>query len=133
MHINNSAIKVSEGIKEHGGENICCHIGYLNQGAWVAQWVKCLTLDFGSGRNLRVVRSSPTSGSMLLKTLSLPLPPPLILQCWHSLSFSKKPQQNKNLNHCKENAGRIMDVKVTDGEGSDRNQVQPGFFLLLIM
>ena len=32
-----------------------CHI----KGAWVAQSVKCLTLDFGSGHDLMVVRSSP--------------------------------------------------------------------------
>ena len=29
-------------------------------GALVAQLVKCLTLDFGSGNDLSVVRSSPT-------------------------------------------------------------------------
>ena len=33
--------------------------------AWVVQSVKCLTLDFGSGHDLRVVRWSPASGSML--------------------------------------------------------------------
>jgi len=32
---------------------------------WVAQLVKCPTLDFGSGHDLRVVRSSPMSGSTL--------------------------------------------------------------------
>ena len=31
----------------------------------MAQPVKSPTLDFGSGQDLRVVRSSPTSGSML--------------------------------------------------------------------
>ena len=31
----------------------------------VAQWVKCLTLDFSLGHDLRVVRSSSTLGSML--------------------------------------------------------------------
>ena len=35
------------------------------RGAWVAQSVEHLTLDFGSGHDLRVVRSSPLSGSML--------------------------------------------------------------------
>ena len=54
------------------------------KGAWVAHLVKHLTLDFGSGHDLRVVRPSPTSGSArgmeLLKILSLflslsPLPP----------------------------------------------------------
>ena len=31
-------------------------------GTWVAQSVKCLTLGFGSGCDLRVLRSSPTAG-----------------------------------------------------------------------
>jgi len=31
----------------------------------VAQWVKHLTLDFGSGQDLRIMGSSPTSGSVL--------------------------------------------------------------------
>ena len=35
------------------------------RGTWVAQSVKQLTLGFGSGHGLRVMRSSPTSGSML--------------------------------------------------------------------
>ena len=34
-------------------------------GAWVAQLVKQLTLGFSSGHDLRVMRLSPTSGSML--------------------------------------------------------------------
>ena len=33
--------------------------------AWVAQMVKHLTLDFGSGHELRVPGLSPTLGSML--------------------------------------------------------------------
>ena len=33
-------------------------------GAWVAQSVKHLALDFGSGHDLRVVRLSPVLGSM---------------------------------------------------------------------
>ena len=33
--------------------------------AWVAQSVKDLTLDFGSGHDARVVRSSPERGSMM--------------------------------------------------------------------
>jgi len=32
---------------------------------WVAQSFKCPTLDFGSGHDLRVVRSSPALGSAL--------------------------------------------------------------------
>ena len=34
--------------------------------AWVAQLVKCSTLDFGSGHDLRVVRLSPGLGSLSL-------------------------------------------------------------------
>ena len=30
---------------------------------WMAQAIKCLTLNFGSGHNLRVVGSSPKMGS----------------------------------------------------------------------
>ena len=36
-----------------------------NRGAWVAQLVKHLTLGFGSGHNLRVLRPSPALGSAL--------------------------------------------------------------------
>lgn len=47
-------------------------------GTWVAQLVKHLTLDFGSGHDLRVVGSRPVSGSLLsgslLEILFLPLP-----------------------------------------------------------
>ena len=32
---------------------------------WVAQLVKRLTLDFGSGHDLTIMRSSPTLGSVL--------------------------------------------------------------------
>ena len=35
------------------------------RGAWGAQSIKCLTLDFCSGHDLRVMRSSPTSGSTM--------------------------------------------------------------------
>ena len=34
-------------------------------GNWVAQLVKCLTLDFGSGHDLGIVRLSPVSGCVL--------------------------------------------------------------------
>ena len=34
-------------------------------GAWVAQSFECLTLDFGSGHDLRVIRSSSMSCSVL--------------------------------------------------------------------
>jgi len=56
----------------------------------VAQSVKRPTLDFGSGHDLRVVRSIPVSGSTLgwslLGILSLPPPLPLLLL---ELSISK--------------------------------------------
>ena len=42
--------------------------GYKSEyvrGAWVAQSVKCLTLDFNSDHDLRVVRSSPALGFMM--------------------------------------------------------------------
>jgi len=35
------------------------------RGAWVAHSVKCLTFDFSSGHDLRVVRQSPVTGSTL--------------------------------------------------------------------
>ena len=34
-------------------------------GTWVAQGVDCPTLDFGSGHDLKVMGSSPASGSAL--------------------------------------------------------------------
>ena len=37
----------------------------IERGSWVAQPVKCLTLDFRSGHGVRVVRRSPVSGSTL--------------------------------------------------------------------
>lgn len=57
--------------------------------AWVAQLVEHLTLDFSSGHDLGVVRSSPRSISelSLLGIRSLPLPLPLLL---FSLSLSLK-------------------------------------------
>ena len=38
---------------------------YILWGAWVAQSAECLTLDFGSGCDPRVMGSSPTSGFVL--------------------------------------------------------------------
>ena len=35
------------------------------RGAWVAQLVKCTTLDFGSGHDSWFMRSSPASGSAM--------------------------------------------------------------------
>ena len=37
----------------------------VEEDAWVVHSVKCLTLGFSSGQDLRVVRWSPTSGSVL--------------------------------------------------------------------
>ena len=59
--------------------------------AWVAQSIKHTTLDFGSGHDLMILRSSPTSGSLLtawrlLGILILPLSLPLPCSC----SFSPK-------------------------------------------
>ena len=58
--------------------------------AWVAQLIKCLTPDFGSGHDLVVRGLSPVSGSVLtaesllgIVSLSLPLP------CLLSLSQNK--------------------------------------------
>ena len=59
-------------------------------GAWVAQLVKCLTLDFGSGNDLTVCGTEPyvglcTDREELLGILSLSLP--LLHSCAHSLSL----------------------------------------------
>ena len=61
----------------------------------MAQLVECMTLDFGSGHGLKVMRSSPTSGTALvarglLKILSvhaLSLP---LSACALSLSLKNK-------------------------------------------
>ena len=62
-----------------------------SRGAWVAHPVGCLTLDFGSGRDIRVMGSSPLAGSMLSAestrdSLSLFLPLPL--PTTHAVSLS---------------------------------------------
>ena len=44
--------------------------GNRNMGTWVAQSVKHLTLDFGSGRDLRVLGWSPALGSRLSRESS---------------------------------------------------------------
>ena len=56
------------------------------RGTWVAQSVRHLTLDFGSDRDFRILRSSPPVGSVLSEestrgfslSPSVPLSPPKI-------------------------------------------------------
>ena len=60
--------------------NICQALRRTLQGVWVAQSVKCSTLGFGSGGDLRVVRSIP-------KLCSLPR----LESAWDSLSPSAPP------------------------------------------
>ena len=45
--------------------NAISNEGLVSRGAWVAQSVKNLTLDFGSGHDLRILRSSPMLGFVL--------------------------------------------------------------------
>ena len=45
-----------------------------NRGYWMAQLVTYLALGFSSGRGLRVVRSSPMSGSVLSMESACPSP-----------------------------------------------------------
>ena len=49
----------ARGVRKLEGENL--------GGTWVAQSVKCLTLGFGSGHDLRVVGSSSTLGSVWIE------------------------------------------------------------------
>ena len=62
-------------------------------GAWLAQSVKLLTLDFGSGHDLVVCEIKPPARTArsLLAILSPPLsaPPLLTHTCWLSLSQSE--------------------------------------------
>ena len=63
------------------------------RGPWVAQWVKPLTLSFGSGHDL-VVSSSPALGSVraagsLLVILCLPLSP-LAVSLLNKLTLKRK-------------------------------------------
>lgn len=58
----------------------------------MAHWVRQQTLDFGSGCDIRGLRSSPAAGTVLSQVvhlgLSLPLPlslPPLV----HAFSFTQ--------------------------------------------
>ena len=67
-------------------------------GAWVAQSVKSLTLDFGSDHDLRVVGSSPTWGWALSAKSASPSPPALSLSDINKLKLRKK-SQTKALNN----------------------------------
>ena len=59
------------------------------QGTWAAQPVQHPTLDFGSGRNLRVMRSSPMSDSALsVESTWDSRPLPLPFPCLHALDLS---------------------------------------------
>ena len=91
----------------------------MTWGAWVAQSVKHLTLDFGSGHDLSVVRFSPELGSRLtprwawslLKILSLPLllplPPAHVRAHSHYLSQKKKILEKKKKKKLKINFQEI--------------------------
>ena len=57
-------------------------------GAWVAQWVMYLTLDFGSGHDLKVMKLSPELGSPLSRESACR--PLLLTLCFLSLSLSNK-------------------------------------------
>ena len=57
----------------------------------MAQSVECLTLDFSSGHDLRVMRLGPVSGSALgVESASDPLSPSLSLRFSPHLSSLKK-------------------------------------------
>ena len=52
--------KIEKKLKHEFSLAFTCHKAW---GAWVAQSVKCPTLDFGSGHDLGIWGSSPTFGS----------------------------------------------------------------------
>ena len=75
-------------LEDHFGNSVCKECMRIRKilkqpkqgGAWVAQLVKHLTLDFGSGHDLRVMRSAlswaPRSVQNLFAILCLSLCPP---------------------------------------------------------
>lgn len=68
-------------------------------GPLAAQSVECLTLDFGSGHDLRAVRSSLASGSMLSRESardSLSPSPSAPPSPTHTVSLKNKPKQTKS-------------------------------------
>ena len=71
----------------------------VHWGTWVAQSAECLSLDFSSGQDLRVVRLSPMSGSVLsveLKILCFPLPLSPALCFLSKIKKKKKKRLTKN-------------------------------------
>ena len=56
----------------------------MGRDAWVAQLVKCLTLDLSPDLDLRVMSSNPALGSILGKCLTLDLSPDLDLRVMSS-------------------------------------------------
>ena len=83
-----------------GTERIQC------RGAWEAQPVNHLILDFGSGHDLTVIRLSP-SARRLLEILSLPLCPSSthVHTCAHahSLSLSKTKTEQRTIQYSMSN------------------------------
>ena len=84
-----------DSFKEHGGRPLSRCVD-RQWGIWVAQSVKHLALDFGSGHDLRVMSLRPMSHFPLSMesawdSLSLPLSLPMV-----TLSFSKT-QKNKKV------------------------------------
>lgn len=83
---------------------------YKSRGAWVVQFIKHPTLSSGSAHDLRLVRSSPASGSTLSGEFacgfSLPLAHPPTQAQVHTLSkrIINKPQKKKKFKklpcHC---------------------------------
>ena len=64
-------------------------------GAWVAQSVEHLPLDFGSGHDLKVVGLSPPLDSVLIAKSLLGIPSPLSLSVPLLLMLSVSVSQNK--------------------------------------
>lgn len=56
------------------------------RGAWVTRLVKCLTLDFYSGQDLGVMRSTPASDFLSPSALPLPLLHFFFLNTWYKVT-----------------------------------------------
>ena len=61
----NWQVKIDSDLKRYIFKSLLDIRKNSTRGAWIAQMVKCLILDFGSGHDLRVLRSSLVSGFML--------------------------------------------------------------------